>query len=444
MNETTTGDAASAGQEFAAFVAIDWGNDEHCWAMQSPRGRQSGRLPHTPEAIEEWAAGLGRQFPGQPVAVALEQARGALLSALCKYAHLVLFPVHPGTSSRYRSALFPSGAKDDPKDAELLLDLLLHHRDHLRPLRPDTEQIRKLQLLVEKRRQMVDIRTRHTNAITAHLKLYFPQALDWFNEVHSALFADFLGHWPTLQQLQRAKPKTILTFLQKHNCRSGQLNQTRLEQIAAAVPLTDDSAIIEPCKIVVEGLLSMVKVLRDTIEALEAAIEKVCAEHPDYGIFSSFPSAGPALAPRLLAVFGSMRDRFASASEIQAFSGIAPVIQRSGQSVWIHFRWACPKFIRQTFHEYAGVSIQTCDWARAFYDRQKEKGKSHHAALRSLAFKWIRIMYRCWRDRIEYCEQQHLGARAARAQAAAPAQRAKVQLEFKPVAGFSKLSAFRT
>ena len=444
MNDTSGVNAASAAQEFAAFVAIDWGNEEHCWAMQTPRGRERGKLPHTPEAIEEWAAGLTHRFPGQSVAVALEQARGALLYALCKYAHLVLFPVHPATSCRYRTALFPSGAKDDPTDADLLLDLLVHHRHHLRPLKPDTAQTRKLQLLVEKRRQMVDIRTRHINSIIAHLKMYFPQALGWFEELHSPLFADFLNHWPTLQQLQRAKPGSILKFLHKHNCRSEALNSKRLEEIAAARPLTDDPAVVEPCSIVVKGLLDAVAVLRATIQALERSIETVCAEHPDYGIFASFPSAGSVFAPRLLAVFGSMRDRFASASDVQTFSGIAPVIQRSGRSVWIHFRWACPKFIRQTFHEYAGLSIQTCDWARAFYDKQREKGKGHHAAVRSLAFKWIPIMYRCWRDSVEYSEQHHLDTRATRAKTASPKRRTKMKLQFQTAAGFQKFSALRT
>ena len=43
---------------------------------------------------------------------------------------------------------------------------------------------------------------------------------------------------------------------------------------------------------------------------------------------------------------------------------------------------------------------KTCNssyWARLYYSsqREREKGKSHQSAIRALAFKWIRILYRC-------------------------------------------------
>src|ERR1700720_4164156 len=109
--------------EFAAFIAIDWADREHVWAMELPGGgqRETGKFEHTPEAIELWAMRWATRFNGRPVAVALEQARGALLYALRKYRHLVLYPVHPSTSHDYRKAMFPSGSKDDPKDTDLIL-----------------------------------------------------------------------------------------------------------------------------------------------------------------------------------------------------------------------------------------------------------------------------------------------------------------------------------
>ena len=396
--------------------------------------RERGQLAQTPEAIEEWAAALAARFEGRPIAVALEQARGALIYALAKYEHLVLFPIHPSTSSNYRAALFPSGAKDDPKDAELLLELLLWRRDRLRPLRPDTLQTRQLQILVERRRQLVGEKTAFTNRITDQLKQCFPQILTWFDEVDSPLVAAFLKRWPTLPSLQAAPTEQILQFLQRHNCRSAARNSQRLEQIRQARPMTLDPAIVEPAVLVVETLLQVVQVLRAGIGKLDRAIETLCAEHPDYAIFQSFPGAGDVLAPRLLAAFGSQRDRFSGAGEVQTYSGIAPVISRSGNSRWVHFRWACPKFLRQSFHEYAASSILFSSWARAFYDQQRAKGKRHHAAVRSLAFKWIRILYRCWRDRTPYSDQRYLAALASRGSISAKHPR------WKNVAGFWKFS----
>ena len=120
------------------------------------------------------------------------------------------------------------------------------------------------------------------------------------------------------------------------------------------------------------------------------------------------------MAPRLLAAFGSQRERYQDAGEVQTLSGIAPVIESSGKVRWVHFRFACPKFIRQTFHEFAGHSIAKSEWARAYYQLQLRRGKKHHAAVRALAFKWIRILFRCWKDRVAYDERIYLAALAKR------------------------------
>ena len=74
----------------------------------------------------------------------------------------------------------------------------------------------------------------------------------------------------------------------------------------------------------------------------------------------------------------------------------------------MHWRWGCPKFLRQSFHEYANESIRHSLWARAFYESQRQAGKAHGAAIRALAFKWQRILWRCWQDRTPYNEIYYL------------------------------------
>jgi hypothetical protein len=128
--------------------------------------------------------------------------------------------------------------------------------------------------------------------------------------------------------------------------------------------------------------------LLDAVEAFDDQIAAVFAAHPDHDLFASFPGAGPVCAPRL--------------------AGIAPVTERSGKACWVHHRLACPKFLKQTFHEYADQSIRFSAWARAYYDQQRGRGNDHHAALRSLAFKWMRILFRCWQTRTPYDEATYL------------------------------------
>lgn len=128
------------------------------------------------------------------------------------------------------------------------------------------------------------------------------------------------------------------------------------------------------------------------------------------GYFRALPGAGPSLAPRLLVAFGEDRDRFGSASEVQMYSGVAPVTERSGKKEWIHWRLQCSRFLRQTFVEWAAQTINKSYWAGEFYRQQREKGCTYQAAVRALAFKWIRIVYRCWQTRTLYDEAKYLKA----------------------------------
>ena len=95
---------------------------------------------------------------------------------------------------------------------------------------------------------------------------------------------------------------------------------------------------------------------------------------------------------------------------MQKYSGTAPVTKASGKSKVIVRRLACPKFLLQTFHEFANCSRNSSIWAQAYYEMLREHGKSHHTAIRSLAFKWIRIMFRCWQNRTKYDEIKYLKA----------------------------------
>jgi hypothetical protein len=111
-----------------------------------------------------------------------------------------------------------------------------------------------------------------------------------------------------------------------------------------------------------------------------------------------------------MASMGSQRERFAAAEDLQHYTGIAPVTKRSGGSCYIHRRYLCPKFHRQSFHEYAKESILWSRWAAAYYLQQRTKGSPHHTAVRALAFKWQRIIWRCWQDHKPYNEPTYEAA----------------------------------
>jgi len=377
-----------------------------CLITTATGQRQNRVIDTAPEALWEWLAQLRQQHPDARVGLCLEQPAVHLISFLEAYEWITLHPINPLTLQKYREAFITSRAKDDTKDADYLADLLLHHHAKLPAWAPEDAPTRALQQLVFHRRAVVDERTALTNRLIALLKQYFPQALNLCGEdLWRPLATHFLLKWPSLQAVQKAKPAALKTFYHLQGSRSQTLIEQRLALIAQAVPVTDERGIIGSFVLRVQLICRQLQLTQKTVTNFDQQIAQAYGEHPDREIFASLPGAGPVLGARLLTSLGSQRERFAgSAAQLQRYTGVAPVTKKSGGSCYIHRRYLCPKFHRQSFHEYAKESILWSRWSAAYYLQQRTKGSSHHTAVRALAFKWQRIIWRCWQDRRPYDE----------------------------------------
>jgi len=396
--------------EWVACVGIDWGDKKHAYMVQTADGKkQDGWFGSSPEEVHEWARGLGERFPGGTIIVAVEQGRGSLLYALMAYEYLVLVPINPRASKAYRESLRLSGASNDPSDAALIGDFAMKHLTELRVWRPDEERTRKIRLLCEQRRSLVDQRTALTHTLSATLKEYFPQVLQWFGDEASPYLREFLTHWETLEQASQASVDDITNVLKSRGRRKASaVSQELIEKIRVAVPLTRDTAILDACSMYARSFIALLDPLDEEIAKYDQAIAVEWADHPDRKIFDSLPGAGAVMAPRLAVAFGFERSRYDAAAELQQYSGIAPVTEQSGRHWWVHARWGYPTFLHQTFHEFAQASLPHSTWARAFYHEQRDRGAGHHAAIRALAFRWIRILFRLWKTGEEYDEQRYI------------------------------------
>jgi transposase len=399
-----------------AWIGLDWADRQHeiCLQAADSAPAEHSSVAQTPEALEAWMQQLRQRFPFGFLALAVEQSRGPVIYALMKYDFLLLYPVPPKMLADYRQAFTSSRAKSDFHDSRLLLELLRCHRDRLRLWRPDDASTRQVRLLVEHRRHQVDQRTRLTNQLTSHLKEAYPQALEWAGELGRPAAAHFLKAWPSLAAAQQAHPADLRRFYRAHRRWEPTQLDERLEQIRQAQPLTTDPAVLQTSALMVALLAEQLLSLLSSIAQIEQAIAQLFPSHPDSELWDSFPGSGEALAPRLLAAFGADRERYNAAAEMQQFSGTAPVIESSGKTRWVHWRWSCPKFLRQTFHEFAACSIPHSAWAKAYYQQQRARGKGYHAAVRALANKWIPIMFRCWKEHTPYDEHRYLEALARR------------------------------
>jgi len=220
--------------------------------------------------------------------------------------------------------------------------------------------MRALAQLVAPRRRVVGDKVRLTNRLTSVLKNYVPHVRQWLHDKDTALFCDVLAPWPTLKAVQLARHSTLERFFRDHHVRYADVIDQRIRAIKSATPLTTDDGIIAP--------------------------------------------------HALLVAFGEQRVRYASAEALQKYAGIAPVTERSGNKTWVHWRWQCPTFLRQTFVAWAAEATRHSFGTRAYYQQQRNKGASHQAAVRALAFQWMRILFRCWQDRTPYNETVYLNA----------------------------------
>src|SRR5437879_3489331 len=244
--------------ELAAFIGLDWADQTHVVTLQEAGGdrrRENFTLDQTPEALQTWIHQVRIRFGGRPVAIAVEQVRGALIYALMHVEFIHIYPVNPQTAAKMRQAFYPSGAKDDPTDADLLLEILMTHRQHLRVWVPDDVLTRSIQLLTEGRRRLVEERTALTNQLTAALKEYFPQAVDWFGDLNTARACAFLHRWPSLQDLKQATPSSIRKFYKTQGYRGQDKLEQLITNIKDAQPLTEDDAVLLASAMMVHALV---------------------------------------------------------------------------------------------------------------------------------------------------------------------------------------------
>lgn len=389
-------------------IGIDWADTKHDFHLIATSGEiHTGVFKQQPKAITEQIDAWRKIAPGATFAIAIEATKGALINALLEFEDVQIYPVNPAALANYRKAFAHGGGKNDPVDAQLLAQFIAHYRDHLRPLTPNSELTRKIATIAEDRRRLVDQRADLANELTALLKRYFPAALELKPaRTYAEFFLKFLKKYPSLSKAQALGVSRLRNFF--HGMGMKAKADDYAKTLSAAVPLTNDATTIDTSVMRVEAVIEQLQTLNKHIKRYESQLKQLLPQHDDYAIVKSLPGAAINMQARMIAALGDDRSRFPDAASLQAASGIAPVTTQSGRQRFVNARWACTKFMKQTFHEFAGHSIIRSRWAKAFYEQQKSKGKSAQMSRRDLAYKWQRIIYRMWQTGETYDEQRYI------------------------------------
>ena len=393
---------------FDIWIGIDWADSKHDVCVYDGTSYENSILINDPVHLQAWAADLESQFPGQSLAVAIENANGGIGEFL-KQTDFHLFPINPQSFKQYRKAFRVSSAKNDPSDARLLCEYLHKNVDRCREQASASAPIRKLKALSIARRHAVDERTAVTNRMKDLLKSYYPQALTLSGQdIHRRMACDFLEKWPTFQKIQAADSDAIAKFYRQHNCRKKQVIANRLQLIRQSCPLSDDEALLSVAELKIVALVRQLRALNETIDQFNDAIQETAEQVPRASVFETVPGIADTMRARLTVAFGEAENTCKTALDLQCKTGIAPVTVQSGNTHVVHQRYACNNFERQTFVEFANLSIMHSVWARAFYNMKIAKGADHHVAIRALAFKWQRVLYACWKNNTPYSEAHYV------------------------------------
>ena len=82
--------------------------------------------------------------------------------------------------------------------------------------------------------------------------------------------------------------------------------------------------------------------------------------------------------------------------------------EKSGKSKTIHFRWACDHEFRDIAQKWARSSLRDSGWATSYYGQHMARAESKSQACRSLANRWLAILWHLWQTRQPYDEEHHL------------------------------------
>jgi len=391
------------------IVGIDWADQTHAWHVKTEESESAGTLQQDACQIQQWIKQLRQQHPNRQFAIAIETTKGPLISALLDCNDILIYPINPAALAAYRKAFAHGGGKNDPGDAMLLCQYLGHYIKQLKPLRQDRPLTRKLAAMAQDRRRLVDQRTAHCNELKAVLKSYFPEVMKLdAAKIYADFVVAFLLKYPNLAAAQKAGASKLRKLFYGIGLRAKA--EQRVQMLVEGTALSNDPVLIETHSMRVTALVKLIQTYNQQIRAYDVRLTDAVTEHPDYAIFKSFPGASKLTQSRMIAALGDDRSRYASAESLQSASGIAPLTTQSGKLKFVSSRWACPKFMKQTFHEFAGLSIKQSKWAAAYYQMMKDKGKTPQMAKRALAYKWQRIIFRCWQERSPYDEAKYIAS----------------------------------
>jgi transposase len=397
------------------YIGIDWATANHTVTFLAPSGevletlaienRLAGFLKLL-EAIRKHLRKLEPAATPDAVAFAIEDQNQRLTDFLLAQGFQG-YLIEPSRMKGYRLRYRSSGNKTDPDDSFVLADVLYRDRDQLLRIAPDSDVIRALKTLLRDRESFVRDSTRLTNRLTACLRQYYPEALDFFEDVAGKTVLEFIAAFPDFAAASRLSRREVKRFLVEHHCH-GEAPLERIVAVLIGNPTPVPAVVVRTKRQQALVIIKQLRTVQAAIAEYDAEIERLGKDNEEVRRFRSMPGGGPIIGAGLSTLFGDDRTRFKSATAVQSLAGTAPKTIQSGQFRTACFRFGCIRFYRMLAQQMALGALRSSEWAKQYYRGKRKEGKTHQHALRCLANLLLKIAYAIWRDRTEYNEDRHL------------------------------------
>jgi transposase len=397
------------GDVLKLFVGDDWSEEHHDVELMDPAGRVLGKA-----RWDEGAAGVARLHeliarnmdgdaePGQ-VKIGIETDRGPWVQALIAAGYEV-FAVNPLQVARYRERHSVSGGKSDKSDAHTLADMVRTDSHQLRPVAGDSEDAAAIKVVARAHKTLIWERTRTLQRMRNALRDYFPAALAAYSDLSAPEVLELLINAPDPVSVARLSTAQISAALKRAGRRKLDERVSAIRDALRAEQLGQPPAVAAAYAASIKALAHVLITVNEQIKVLEGQVEANFLRHPDAEIYLSQPGLGPVLAARVLGEFGDDPGRYTSAKARKNYAGTSPITRQSGKKKLVMARYVRNDRLIDPLDGQAFASLRASPGARAYYDKQRQRGLGHHAALRQVANRLVGILHGCLKTSTPYDE----------------------------------------
>ena len=393
------------------FAGDDWAEDHHDVELMDAEGRALARS-RLPEGVagmtrlHAMIAGLaGDGGLGEvEVLVGIETDRGPWVAALVAAGYQV-FAVNPLQAARYRERHAVSGAKSDAGDAHVLADMVRTDAHQLRTVAGDSALAEAVKVVTRMHKTLIWERTRHGQRLRHALREYFPAALEAFEDLDAPDTLELLGKAPDPAGAARLTRAQVSAALKRAHRRNVPDRATAILAALHGDHLGQPPAVTAAYAASVRALAAVLVTLNEQIAVMQEQVEAYFGQHPAAEVILSQPGLGLVLGARVLAEFGDDPHRYASAKARKNYAGTSPITRASGKKKTTLARFVHNDRLIDALMAQAFSAIKSSPGARAYYDKQRDRGAEHNAALRQLANRLVGILHGCLKTGTPYDEE---------------------------------------